>query len=174
MIDRIRTVRQIRQYAGELVPNEIVKQLLQVARWTGSSRNSQPWHFIVVTDKEQLRNLSQLRAPINWLADAPLGIVIVLDGASATSEAYDEGRVSERILIAAHTLGYGGGVAWFGNDAQDAEAKRILDVPAERTARSIVMVGRPVSTKDPRPNPRRGGRKPIAEIVSYDLSLIHI
>lgn len=161
-------MRQIRQYASERVPEDIARQLLQVARWTGSSRNSQPWHFVVVTDKEQLLKLSQLRAPINWLAAAPLGIVIVLDGASTTSEAYDEGRVSERILIAAHTLGYGGGIAWFGDAAQEAEAKRILGVPSERTARSIVMVGRPVSTNDPRPNPRRGGRKPLAEIVSYD------
>ncbi len=168
MIEQIRTVRQIRQYSGEPVPEAVVKQLLRVAQWTGSSRNSQPWHFVVVTDKEQLRKISQLRAPINWLAGAPLGLAIVLDGASPMSEAYDEGRVSERVLIAAHTLGYGGGVAWFGDDAQQAEAKRILGIPADRTARSIVMIGRPVSTKDPRPNPRRGGRKPLSEIVSYE------
>src|SRR6266850_3144615 len=152
MIERMRTVRQARQYAGEPIPEGVIKQLLQVARWTGSSRNSQPWHFVVVTDKDQLRKISQLRAPINWLAAAPLGIAIVLDGGSPISEAYDEGRVTERILVAAHALGYGGGVAWFGDDAQQAEAKRILRIPAERTARSIVMIGRPVSTKDPRPN----------------------
>jgi len=168
LIEGIRTVRQIRQYTAEQVPDAVVQQLLQVARWTGSSRNSQPWHFVVVTDKEQLRKISQLRAPINWLAGAPLGLAIVLDGASAMSEAYDEGRVTERVLIAAHTLGYGGGVAWFGDDAQQAGAKRILGIPADRTARSMVMIGRPVSTKDPRPNPRRGGRKPLSEIVSYE------
>jgi nitroreductase len=168
VIEGIRTVRQIRQYAAEPVPQAIVKQLVQVARWTGSSRNSQPWHFIVVTDKDQLRKISELRAPINWLAAAPLGIAIVLDGQSETSEAYDEGRVTERILIAAHSLGYGGGVAWFGDAKQQAEAKRILGIPTERTARSIVMVGRPISQQDPRPNPRRGGRKPTADIVSYD------
>jgi len=164
----MRSVRQIRQYSPEQVPDAVVKQLLRVAQWTGSSRNTQPWHFIVVTDKEQLRNISQLRAPINWLAAAPLGIAIVLDGERDVSEAYDEGRVSERILIAAHDLGYGAGVAWYGDDTQEADAKRILGIPAERTARSIVMIGRPVSAKDPRPNPRRGGRKPLSEIVSYE------
>jgi nitroreductase len=168
LIDRIRTVRQIRQYAAEQVPNAVVKQLLHVAQWTGSSRNLQPWHFVVVTDKEQLGKISKLRAPINWLAGAPLGLAIVLDGASPMSEAYDEGRVTERILIAAHALDYGGGVAWFGDDAQQGEAKRVLGIPAERTARSIVMIGRPVSTKDPRPNARPGGRKPLSEIVSYE------
>ena len=168
MIDRMRSVRQIRQYSPEQVPDAVVKQLLRVAQWTGSSRNTQPWHFIVVTDKEQLRSISQLRAPINWLAAAPLGIAIVLDGERDVSEAYDEGRVSERMLIAAHDLGYGAGVAWYGDDTQEADAKRILGIPAERTARSIVMIGRPVSAKDPRPNPRRGGRKPLSEIVSYE------
>ena len=168
MIDRIRSVRQIRQYSSEEVPDAVVKQLLRVAQWTGSSRNTQPWHFVVVTDKEQLRKISQLRAPINWLAAAALGIAIVLDGERDVSEAYDEGRVTERILIAAHNLGYGGGVAWYGDETQEADAKRILGIPAERTARSIVMIGRPVSAKDPRPNPRRGGRKPLSEIVSYE------
>lgn len=167
LIERMRTVRQIRQYKPEPVPDDTVRELLKVAQWTGSSRNTQPWHFVVVTDKDQLRKISQLRTPINWLAAAPLGIAIVLDGAGV-SEAYDEGRVSERILIAAHALGHGAGVAWFGDDAQETEAKRILGIPAERTARSIVMIGRPVSTKDPRPNPRAGGRKPLSEIVSYE------
>src|SRR6266511_1335756 len=127
LIERMRTVRQIRQYAADPVPEGVVRDLLKVARWTGSSRNTQPWHFIVVTDAELLRKLSQLRAPINWLAEAPLGIAIVLNG-SGVSEAYDEGRVSERILIGAHALGYGAGVAWFGDDAQEAEAKRILNI----------------------------------------------
>jgi nitroreductase len=167
VIERMRTVRQIRQYASEEVPDNVVEQLLRVAQWTGSSRNTQPWHFVVVKEKDRLRKISQLRAPINWLAAAPLGIAIVLDGAGV-SEAYDEGRVTERILIAAHNLGYGGGVAWYGDDTQQAEAKRILGVPAERTARSIVMIGRPVSAKDPRPNARPGGRKPLSEIVSYE------
>jgi nitroreductase len=167
LIDRIRTVRQIRQYASEEVPDDVVKQILRVAQWTGSSRNTQPWHFVVVKDKDRLREISQLRTPINWLSGASLGIAIVLDGAGV-SEAYDEGRVTERILIAAHNLGYGGGVAWYGDDTQQAEAKRILGIPAERTARSIVMIGRPVSAKDPRPNARPGGRKPLSEIVSYE------
>ena len=167
LIERMRTVRQIRQYASEQVPEDVTKQLLRVAQWTGSSRNTQPWHFVVVSDKEQLRKISQLRTPINWLAAAPMGIAIVLDGAGV-SEAYDEGRVTERLLIAAHSLGYGAGVAWFGDDTQQAEAKRILGIPAERTARSIVMIGRPVSAKDPRPNARPGGRKPLSEIVSYE------
>jgi len=167
LIERMRTVRQIRQYSNEPMPDEVVRDLLKVAQWTGSARNLQPWHFVVVTDKEQLRKISQLRDLINWLAAAPLGIAIVLDDANPMFEAYDEGRVTERILIAAHSLGFGGGVAWFGGDEHQAEAKRILGIPPELAARSIVMIGRPVSTKDPRGGVARSGRKPLSEIVSY-------
>ncbi len=161
-------VRQARQYRPDPVPDDVVAELLEVARWTGSSRNTQPWHFVVIKDKEQLRRISQLRTPINWVAEAPLGIAIVLDGANAAGEAYDEGRVTERLLIAARSLGLGGGVAWYGDADQQAEGKRILGIPAERTARSVVIIGYPTSIKDPRPNAAAGGRKELSEIVSYN------
>lgn len=164
----IRRVSQIRQYTPDPVPNEIVDQLLELARWTGSSRNSQPWHFIVVRDKATLRGLAAMRPNINWAAEAPVGIAIVLDGGNAISEAYDEGRVTERLLTGATLLGYGGGVAHFGEETHQSEAKRLLRIPAEKTARQIVMIGRPASTKDPRPYGPKRGRRPLAELVSKE------
>jgi nitroreductase len=164
----IRRVSQIRQYAPDPVPDEVLQELLELARWTGSSRNSQPWHFVVVRDKESLRKIAGLRPNINWAAAAPLGIAIVLDGSSPMSEAYDEGRVTERLLTGATLLGYGGGVAWFGEPPHQAEAKRILGIPEDRAARQIVMIGRPISTKDPRPYGPAGGRKSPSELVSYE------
>ena len=164
----IRRVSQIRQYSPEPVPDDVVDQLLELARWTGSAKNGQPWRFIVVRDKDRLRKLSALRPPINWLASAPLGIAIVLDGAEPMFGAYDEGRLTERLLTGATLLGYGGGTAWFGGPAQDAEAKRILGIPDDLTARQIVMIGRPKSAKDPRPTGPMRGRKPLSELVSYE------
>lgn len=168
MIEQLLTVRQIRQYQPLAVPEDDLETLLQVARWTGSSRNTQPWHFIVVREQDVLSRISRLRTPINWVADAPLAIALVLNGANDIQEAYDEGRVTERIMIAAKVLGLGAGVAWFGNDEQEAEAKRILGIPAERTAHSVVTIGYAVSARDPRPNRAQGGRKPLSELVSYE------
>ena len=168
MIEQMRTVRQARQYRPDPVPEAALAELLEVARWTGSSRNTQPWHFIVVRDKEILRQISQIRTPINWVADAPLAIAIVLDGGSLASEAYDEGRVTERLMIAARVLGLGGGVAWFGDADQQARGKEILGIPAVRTARSVVVLGYPTTIKDPRPGAVAGGRKPLSEIVSQE------
>jgi nitroreductase len=166
VIDQLRTP-QIRRYSPEPVSDDVVAQLLQIARWSGSWANSQPWHFIVVREHDVLRRLSQLRPIMSWLADAPRAIAIVLD-AAGTSQAYDEGRVTERLLIGARMLGLGGGITWFGDDAKDAEAKRILGIPADRTARSLVVIGHPMAAKDPVLDLMPGGRKPLSALVSYD------
>lgn len=167
-VQELRKVRQARLYERKPVPDEVLQELLQIARWTGSSRNTQPWEFIVIDDPEQLRKISEIRTPINWVADAPLAIAIVLSGGSEISEAFDEGRLTERLLIGAHLLGLGGGTAWFGDEAQQAQGKQILGIPAERTARSVVVLGYPTTTKDHRPNPSVPGRRPLAELVSHN------
>jgi nitroreductase len=164
----IRRVSQIRQYSADPVPDDVVEQLLELARWTGSSRNGQPWHFIVVRDRETLRKLSAMRPNINWAATAPVGIVIAMDSATGTQGAYDEGRLTERLLTGATLLGYGGGTAWFGEAEHEAEARKILAVPEGRVARQMVMIGRPKSRDDPRSYGPKRGRKPLAELVSYE------
>jgi nitroreductase len=69
-IDELRKVRQARKFTAEPVTDEQLQQLLEVARWTGSSQNTQPWHFIVIRDKEQLRKVSAVRGEaIKWAGD---------------------------------------------------------------------------------------------------------
>src|SRR3989440_11546364 len=123
-LEPIRRVSQIRQYSPEPVPDAIVDQLLELARWTGSAKNAQPWRFIVVRDKDRLKKIAALRPPIGWLAGAPLGIAIVLEGAEGMFGAYDEGRVTERLLTGATMLGYGGGTALFGGPPSDWEGQK--------------------------------------------------
>lgn len=168
VVEEMRKVRQARLYEATAVPEDVVRQLLEVARWTGSSRNTQPWEFIVVTDKEALRRISEIRTPINWVADAPLAIATIMAGEAPLSESYDEGRLTERLLVAARLLGIGGGTAWFGDDQQQARGKEILGIPADRFARQVVVIGYPTTLKDHRPNANIGGRKPLSELVSYD------
>ncbi len=165
-VAEMKKVRQARQYLDRPVSDDDLQQLLEVAQWTGSSRNTQPWHFVVITDKDVLRAISEIRAPINWVADAPLAIALVLNGGSVVSEAFDEGRVTERLLVAARLLGLGGGTAWFGDESQQAWGREILGVPDDKVARAVVVLGYPSTTKDHRPNPAQGGRKPLSELVS--------
>jgi nitroreductase len=164
----IRRVHQIRQYAPDPVPDDAVEQLLELARWTGSSKNSQPWHFIVIRDRETLKKIAGLRPNINWAAAAPVGIAIVLDGAAPMSEAYDEGRVTERLMTGATMLGYGAGVAWFGEAEDQAFAKRLLDIPEAKTSHQMVVIGKAKSHEDPRSYGPKRGRKPMTEVASFE------
>jgi nitroreductase len=163
----MKQVRQVRQFLDQAVPDNILCELLDVARWTGSARNLQPWHFIVIQDMAQLREISQINDRIGWVADAPLAIAVVLDGDKAITEYFDEGRVTERILVAARLLGLGGGTAWFDEPAQQARGRQILGVPDGYIAKSVVVLGYPKSFDDPRPNAAASGRKPLAEIVGH-------
>jgi nitroreductase len=165
--EEMRKVRQARLYRPDPVPEDVLNELLAIAQWTGSSRNTQPWHFVVITDKEKLKQISTLRPPIAWVADAPLAIAIVLDG-KGSSEMYDEGRVTERLLIGARHLGLGGGTAWFGEPEQEQKAHEILGIPGDRAVHSVVVLGYPQTLKDHRPNANIPGRKPLSEIVSYE------
>jgi hypothetical protein len=76
--------------------------------------------------------------------------------------------VTERLLTGATMLGYGGGVAWFGETEQQNVAKRTLGIPDDKTAKQIVMIGKAMSTDDPRPSGPARGRKPLDELVSYE------
>jgi nitroreductase len=162
-LNAIRHVRQLRAYTDEPVDPAALDEILEIARWSGSSANTQPWRFIVIDDPDTLRQLAEIRLP--WVATAPVAIAIVLDGNKKISEAYDEGRVTERIMIAAKLLGLGAAVAWHGDADQQARAKAILGIPEGLTSRAIVTLGHPDRSAATR-SAVGGGRKPLDEIVS--------
>lgn len=166
-LEALRTVRQVRQYEAGEVDAATLNQILEIARWTGSSRNTQPWQFIVVDDKAVLKQLSDLRENITWAANGALAIAIVMPEENPGHESYDAGRVTERIMIAARLLGLGAGTAWFGEPHREAKAKALLGVPEAMSCHSVVVIGPYTTWKDPRPTGPKPGRKPLEEIVSY-------
>jgi nitroreductase len=91
---------------------------------------------------------------------------LVITAEGEISGAFDEGRVTERLMIAARLLGLGAGTAWFGDESQQAAAKELMNIPSDLTARSMVVIGHPASKIPARSG--NGGRKPLSDIVSYD------
>lgn len=166
-LEAVRTVRQVRQYEPGSVPTDALNAILEIARWSGSSRNSQPWRFIVIDDKQMLKQLSELRENITWVADGALAIAILLPDENLVHEAYDAGRVTERMMIAARFMGLGAGTAWFGEPEREAKAKTLLGVPEEMSCQSVVVLGPYVTHEDPRAAGPKPGRKPLDELVSY-------
>jgi nitroreductase len=141
----------------------VVDDLLEVARWTGSARNLQPWEFVVIRDRRTLRALAETRGYADHLADAPLGIVLVMAGEREEQETYDEGRLSERLMLAALAHGVGSSIGWLVGDGR-AAAKEILGIPPERVVRTAISLGYP--DEEVRPSHSLGqARKPLAELI---------
>jgi nitroreductase len=158
----LRSLRAVRSFRPDPVPQNVVDDILEVARWSGSASNRQPWELVVIRDRETLEKLAQVEGYAHHLADAPLGIVLVMAGERAVQETYDEGRLAERIMLAALAHGVGSSIGWFVGDGR-AAAREILGIPEDRTVRTAISLGYPEEGG----RRRRAGRarKPLSEIV---------
>src|SRR3712207_5086863 len=151
----LRSLRAVRSFRPDPVPQEVVDDILEVARWSGSASNRQPWDLVVIRDRETLGALAQLEGYAGHLAGAPLGIVLVMVGERATQETYDEGRLAERAMLAAWAHGVGSSIGWFVGDGR-AAAKEILGIPENRTVRTVISLGYPgEGTRRSRTGPAR-------------------
>jgi nitroreductase len=137
-------VRQIRQFTEEPPTDEELAAIADAARWSGSSTNSQPWRFVIVRDRDVLKQIHDAGLPqTRSLATGRTAIAIVLpDDADAVSHAFDEGRAAERMLIAASFLGLGAAIAWAVPAIRDLVGS-LLAVPDGWFVRTLVVVGHP-------------------------------
>ena len=160
----LRSLRAVRQFRPEPVPDQAVADILDVARWSGSAKNSQPWEFIVIHDRDTLTALAALDGYVKHLAGAQMAIVLVMAGENAEGETFDEGRLSERIGLAAAAHGLGSSIGWFAGDGRSA-AKQLLGIPEERLVRTAISLGYPdEAAHRARPKPAQA-RKPLSELV---------
>jgi nitroreductase len=167
----LRGLRAVRQLRPDPLPEPVLNDILEVARWSGSAGNRQPWDFVVVRDRDTLRRLATIDgANAGHLATAAAGIAVVIRPEVPDLDAYDEGRLAERILLAAAALGVGAAVGHFtgpGNTwAASAVAKRLLGIPDERLLRETISLGYPAEHLQPTPNPP--GRKPLEQLVHWE------
>jgi nitroreductase len=169
-IDRVRPllrVRQVREYTDEPVSPAELDAVVDAARWSGSSRNSQPWRFITIREAKTLRALAEAGMPQTRLLDtAPAAIAIVLpaDEGHQVSYAFDEGRAAERMLIAASFIDLAAGICWIRSSALPA-VRPILSLPEGRPVRTIVALGHPTeAARRPKSAPGQA-RLPREEVV---------
>lgn len=141
----LRRARQVRDFTDELLTDDELAAITDVARWSGSSRNTQPWRFLVIRDRATIARLAASSLPTTralTTAMAVIAIVLPDDERRRVSHAYDDGRVAERILIAAGMLDLGAGIAWVQPDALP-EVRQILDLPPDRMVRTLMALGHP-------------------------------
>jgi nitroreductase len=159
--------RQIREFTDEPVSEADLAALVDVARWSGSSANTQPWRFIAIRDEATLRGIATAGMPqTRSLRTAMAAIAIALpeEQGKAISHAFDDGRVAERILVGATMLGLGAGIAWVLSAARET-VSGLLHLPGEWRVRTVVSIGHPTEAAlKPKSAPGQA-RRPRDEVV---------
>ena len=141
----LRRTRQFREFSAEPVDRAALDAIADVGRWSGSSQNTQPWRFILLTDEATIRRIAAMGMPsTRSLQTATAAIAIAMPAAEGrqVGYAFDEGRAAERMLIAAGLIDLGAGIAWIRADIRDAVGE-IFDLPPDRFIRTIVSLGHP-------------------------------
>lgn len=97
--DAIRTALAVRQYRDTPIPDDVVREIVEAAHLTASSGNGQPWHFIVVQDRDMLRQLGALARTGPYIAQAPLAIVVGTTPSRFAES--DASRATQSMILAA-------------------------------------------------------------------------
>jgi nitroreductase len=164
VLDVIRKRRTVRAFTDEEVSDEQVETILQMAMYAPTYMNRQPWHFVVVRDKELQKSLGETLGVRPYIQQASAVIAVYGDPNISNTWDLDGCAAIENMLIAATALGLGS--AWAGSPGNLAwgEAEQLmkdaLKVPAGFRALSLVCLGHPVKmvvphTKDERYNKTR-------------------
>jgi nitroreductase len=142
--DAIRARRNVRSYTDEPIEPAQLERILEAARRTPSSRNWQPWDFVLVTERERLQALATVWQGAGHVATSAATIALITSiHESERDQAiawFDLGQATMSIMIAAADLGIGTGHSAVGD--QDL-ARRLLGLPADRQCAFLIALGHP-------------------------------
>lgn len=158
--EAVRTLLAVRSYQEKPIPDDVVKKIVDSAHLTASSQNGQPWHFVVVRNRETLNKLGELAKTGPYTAQAPLAIVVTVKKDSRFGVS-DGSRAIQSMMLTAWSEGVGSN--WVGFRGLDA-VKDLLGIPDEYDILAIVPFGYPTADIG------RGkkNRKPLGEVVSSE------
>jgi nitroreductase len=157
--EAIRTLLAVRSYKETPVPDDVVRRIVEAGRLTGSGMNRQPWHFIVIRERETLRRLGALASSGSYVAQAPLAIVVATDRSRFAVS--DASRAIQSMLLAGWADGVGSNWVGFGGLEN---ARALLDIPASLDVLAILPFGYPARAVG------RGNkqRKPLGDVAHLE------
>lgn len=164
-----------RAYTGEEIPDAVLEQAFEAARWAPSARNVQPWRFVYAKRQSSAWELIfGLLAERNKLwADKASALVVVLskttddDGAPLLTHSFDTGAAwanfaHQAVLSGWRTRAIGG--------FDRAKARTVLNVPDDHAVEIVIAIGkqaeRDVLPEDFQKLETPNGRRPLTAFVS--------
>lgn len=159
--EAIRTMRAVRSFRDEPLPDDAIAAILNAGRRAQSSKNTQPWAFIAIRDRTTLAALAACGTFAGHLAGAALGVALV----SSVENDYDIGQATAFMMLEAWNLGIGSCIAamW-----EPDRAKEVLGIPADKRFWIAISFGYPAEQATLSRAPKRGGRQPLDEVVRWE------
>lgn len=163
--EAIRIKRAIRIFTNQPLPEEVAFAILNAGRRAQSSKNTQPWQFIAITNQAILKQLSECGEWAGHLAGAALGVAILTpDPTEKFQTMFDAGQAAAYMQLAAWELGVGSCLA---SIYEPEKARQILGFPYEYHIRIAVSFGYPQDQEILTKVPRKGGRRPLSEMIHW-------
>jgi len=142
VFDAVRTVLAVRSYQDKPVPPDVVRRIVEAGRLTASSMNGQPWHFIVVENRDTLRQLGALARTGPYIAQAPLAIVVAIEKTKFAVS--DASRAIQSMILTAWSEGVGSN--WVGFLGL-TEVNSLLGIPDDQEVLAILPFGYPAQAR---------------------------
>jgi nitroreductase len=162
--DAIRARRNVRTYADRPIADRDLDRILEAGRRSPSSRNGQPWDFVVCAERHQLEELSKVWAHAGHVATSAATVALVAPRTSnpdmRETVHYDLGQATMNMMLAAADLGIGSAHSSVGDQQL---AQRILGFPDDRLCAYLIAFGYPAD-RPLRPI-ERPARRPFEDVV---------
>lgn len=139
--------RSIRKYKKEIPSDELIRKCIEAACYAPSARNSQPWKFVVVKDREKILALSKTQPYSSFLANAPV-VIVALAEEEKSPRHWVEDLSCAIMLLMLKATELGLGTCWnavYSPEDQKREeyVRKVLGIPRKYRVLANIAVGFP-------------------------------
>ncbi len=159
VFDAVRTVLAVRSYQDKALPQDTVRRIVEAGQLTASSQNRQPWHFVVVQDRQMLKRLSEVVTTGRYIEQAPLAVVVAIERNKFAVS--DGSRAVQSMILAAWSEGVGSN--WTGFMGPEG-VKPLLGIPEGMDVLAVLPFGYPADQR----TQGKKNRKPLSQVASLN------
>lgn len=137
VFESVKTLSSIRSYVKKVVPDSVVREVIEAGRLAPSAHNDQPWQFILVRDRDKLEGLGKYCISGKFVSEVDFAVVVVTDPSSKWHEIDGTRAVQNMVLTAwSHKLGS----CWIGN-IDRAGLMKYLNIPDNLNILTVLPFG---------------------------------
>jgi nitroreductase len=161
VFEAVRTLLAVRDYQDKAVPDEVIRRIVEAGHLSASGGNQQPWHFVVVRDRQTLVDLGAMIRTGPYVARSAFAIVAAYDKAKGIYGMSDTSRAIQSMVLTAWAEGVGSN--WTGFGGLEEESKKV-GIPDTYDVLAVLPFGYPRHSI----GKGKKERKPLSQVASTE------